>query len=1254
LLRRAGPAVHGNELATGPENPDTITDLTHAIRDHRQQQFGFDGATIDPPLSPSKKSTLEAGLARSSGISASSGPARNLGFDCLDIGLTASSSRTARPVSDLTVSPSRASAFEDHTQSQRDSRREINRATLPNDVMGQASSSDSPRARKQRSRSSRCVTPAANADEGSDSRGSPRAEKQSSTSNRPVKPASNSEKGYVDLYGRKTSQSFGVRPVGARDTEMLPMGDVQLITLLSGRPIADPIPSAFVHSPVSGRSGKGPANVNSAVTPTIHDLITVGKHRSYVQSDVDTGRLLLFDYSQLTPEVLPAGYTNITYHQSTIAKRTDQLEHLARRLSSLTPEIIQQLVQSGGIQEVLELAKFTWPMFPRVLHPRPFSISPRAPPICRPRSDADSWPDDIPMDVINHLATKYLSREDVRNLRLVNKPMCEAFSPIYFRSLVTRFGEGMFTPSQQYGDSVNKFGISFDVDLPSLYHAKPKISQETQQSWWGDYEWPKPAYQRFPELQALEELVDDNKPFLKKILQYLRNASELALSLDSGHGWLNGPDLSDMQAWDMRNNGSKIFGKTFAAANKQEEHLRNELFRWAQQNTINQSLKYLVERSTTEGLNTWNRTKSKIRWLESVRVRDYNSFELESDQHDHHDHHHTGGPHPPAPNPNQAGPNQLALAMANASLVPPPNNNHLLPGTAVAIAAAWQAQLWQAQLQLPVQGVIQGAAQGPVQPGQYGLVQALPGTAAPQPRPPRFRRLRAEIQRAPSPKRIRGSHIPQWPLIFNGYNLAAEVGGQNSYIQEKIADPGTSPLKPGHLSEAQAQWLMETFWAQRAFLSAYTTSVILNKGSLRSVHALNIAKLSSGLLPLLEQDEFWRALSGLRKLAIIISPDWRREHIPGDQSFQTSMLTSPVNASIKLTDFLRRFICNLENLSELTVGFVGGGEHAPGMLARNQHVLPAPITQNPRSWVSDHGDSAFPETMISFNHIKDLKFENCWFSPCMLRAFLEKSRDTSLRRLTLDSVSLTAYHATSTNALGSPTTPIEPQHGTEAWLNETLPNNGCWPAILDAITPGMTFLEQKDALGFYLNDDSRRTLKNKSFRGNVKDISLNSCGYVYISGVTNEELNQSELLRAQPGALDDGLFARKSTLQAGQTPARSLRPRPVQAGQPGNANVNANPPVTPVANSRPDSPQDISGRLMMSTVDPYGQEYFGLGTLTQAVHPVEKRVLEQSWGMQFGWGDDMKRWSAVDDGCYEGGTGRFSGSVLKSDEKTGS
>jgi hypothetical protein len=1009
-------------------------------------------------------------------------------------------------------------------------------------------------------------------------------------------PASTSDKAALHTTGEvahpeQTAPKLSVLELWHYPMEV-PSDAVSIYSGMNGRDMALQAASSLVHNPSGILRDLRPSNRGADSTSNFEGSSLVRKYRSDLEESVDTGRLAQLNFSQLVPEAIPFGYTNITYLSTRAAKRSSQMYHLGRRLAPIfTVADVAHLAQDRLLPSILRTVADGWPMFPRVFKPRPFSVTLNAPPLCSPSSEADTWRYDTPVEVLVQTATQHLSHEDVRNLRLVNKEFCALFSPTYFRNLVTRFGPSMFTPTQRFGDSINKFGISFEVDLPSLGRVQKKVAEEVREAFWGSYEWPKPAYQRFPELKALEDLVDENAPLLKKTLQNLPIASELALSIDSGHGWLNGPDLSDMQLWRIRYEGAKVFGKTFKTADKWQEHLRDELFLWAQQNTINQTTKFLVERaSTEEGEAAFKRTRAKLRWLRNIQCRNYESFELVSNQAAELPTHHTGGTPPP----------------------PPAANNNLFPGQPPAPPPGLFPGTPNAQLQIqPLLPVAMGAGTG--------------GIAAPQPAQPTQAGNRSRKQRA------RGPHVVQWPLIFNGYSLDAEVGGENKYIQDKVAKPITASLKPGCLTETQSQYLMETVWAQRAFLSAYTTSIILNKAKLQKIHTLTIAKLSSGLLPSLEQDEFWRALHGLKNLTIMISPDWRQEHTPGDKSFQSNMLISPVKASAQFTGFLKRYICKLEYLSKLKIGFVGGGEHAPGLMARNQHVLPAPITQEPRAWLSDHITTPSPDTMISFDHIEELRFVNCWFSPCMLLAFMEKARDTSLRHLILDSVSLTAHGASSASITG-PATPIPAIYGTGAWLNETLPNEGCWPAILDDITPGLTFLEQKEAVGLHLSEKNKQRIRDKSFRGNVQEITLNSCGYVHISGVKVTKLNQVSILTAQHNALDRGLRERKCNLEIGQT-----SPRPM---------TNTGP-VGIVYHPGSCSPEDVSNRLMMGTNDAYGREYFGLGTLTQAVHPVEKRILEQCWNMRFGWGDDMKRWSAVDDGCHVGGTGRFSGKVLR-------
>lgn len=845
---------------------------------------------------------------------------------------------------------------------------------------------------------------------------------------------------------------------------------------------------------------------------------------------------------------------------------------------------------------------------------------------------------------------KYLSFQDLRNLRLSCKGFAEEIAPLMFRNMVTTFGKSMFNtrsirrnsqtdtslePSMfsEYGGSIHKFGISFEYDPIGLANAKGKVTQVIEHAWYGDYHWPVKDYPRYPELQQLEELVDNTRPLLEDSLACLTGVSELALSLDSGHGWLNGPDISDLQVYELRRNqGTAVFGKSFPVENTWHAFGRSELFKWAQQNTINAALQTVGSKGTAP-----KNAEQCLSDLKNMVVRDYDSFRDERSQPDFDPFSHTGG-----------------KALQVVPQLPQVGGQFPLLSTAGLPLAAHPGNVF---------------APPQMHPNPFLTLRSLST-------------LRQHINDSDeSSKKPRvGRKIElQWPLIFNGYNLAAEAGGLFQFVQKQVADPAKFPLIPGRLTEAQAQWLMETVWAQRAFLSNFTASVTDSKLTLTKVHSLTIAKLSSGLLSSLAQTEFWTALVGLKRLKLLISPDWRNEHIEGDKHFAVHMTQSPLLAATKFAELLRLNIVKLERLSHLTIGYVGGGEHATGMFARNQHVLPAPITEFPSIWITDHVRKPDPSTLIKFDHIRDLTFENCWFSPCMLESFMEKSRDTSLHTLTLNSVSILTRHSTGIDGnLQTVRNGLRCRFDETDWLHEEIPASATWTSVLDKITPANTILERKHAAGMVKDDDQPPA---RHFRGNVQKIVLKSCGYAKISGVKGEDFNQNTLVMPSYNPMDEGLQARRRALERwvggtfhGGDGERILTRCVRHAGStlPFPVFRRAHPPALRIRASAVGGNVDAvddderagqmvkemaeksgpEGPIMMNMLDPdTGEEWFGLGTLTQCVHPVEKRVLEHAWGFGFGWGDDMSRWSAVEDGCFEGGTGRFSGEIVRGDSK---
>lgn len=428
--------------------------------------------------------------------------------------------------------------------------------------------------------------------------------------------------------------------------------------------------------------------------------------------------------------------------------------------------------------------------------------------------------------------------------------------------------------------------------------------------------------------------------------------------------------------------------------------------------------------------------------------------------------------------------------------------------------------------------------------------------------------------------------MAEYPLIFSGIDISADVGGQLAHLQKKVAVPSQYPLYPNELTKSQKEWLMETAWAQRAFMSSWTSAITDNRSVFNNVHSLHLASLSSGLLSALEREEFFPSLRSLTTFTLLIIPDWRvsDDFASGEAGLPN---ITPVEASKKLAKFLEVYVAPIEKLNALTVGFVGGGEHAIGLMARNQHILPAPITTNPMAWLTQ----ADPQSVFNLDHIVNLTFKNCWFTPRLLGNFMYRAQDCSLKNLTLDSCSLTAEPGKRPMHLRYHDAEAKPQYDEDEYLRETIAA-GTWPYLIDQFTPCLSLEEQRYASGL------REEAPEAQFRGNFTSIKFISCGYVKLKGMQQGTFNQNNLVRPDLLTIDHGLETRLIYLN----------------------------------------------RIMMNAA-----EYTLLGTIMQCMGARERRILERVFGMTFGWGDDMSRWAPIEDGFLMGGTGRFSGTLRRSE-----
>ena len=733
---------------------------------------------------------------------------------------------------------------------------------------------------------------------------------------------------------------------------------------------------------------------------------------------------------------------------------------------------------------------------------------------------------ELPVEIFEHIA-RYCSHDTLKKMRLVNKDFENKLSNRVFGTAVVPFnlgiygmmvhdnpanvvidmkGKGKFgePPSLQnfsakevddgmkifkaWGNNVKKFAMAFEVNEEQLCNHPKKGKYEHHTAFWGPYKWPHPFYSRYEIVEGLEKKADEFR-CMSLALSYLKEVRELGLSLDSGLGWIAGPDISDRAR--LFQEKPRIFGHS---------HPFHDL-------------------------------DAKKEWTRNLRELD----------------------------------------------------------------------LYHKKYQ--IDGRTIHTTEGPLRKNAYDFYQCTVHLDAGRP----FLTF---------PDCDEFSNPCNETLIYGGINLSTAPPNprlvQNPLHHIRNVEHGTkdSPFKtaslvPNNLTTAQKEWLLETEWAQRAFLSSYCMALTDNSQTFKNVESLTIAKLSSRYLTALQRDDFWKALPNLNSLTIKVSADFR-DIQKTDSGVVEAPDIMPSKAATPFYNLIEGYIASIAGIGTLNLGYFGGGEHQGGIFGRNQHVLPAPLHD-----FSNHRNLDIP-SILSLPYVEHLTLTNCWIAPATLISVVQMATP-KIRTLTLDSVSLTTHYA------GNEREPSPLEYGVypvpnglpryndpevgNLWDNrgytpdpnaQSSPNHwlitggrkGSWRDVIDKITPGPTI----DLLRYaYQHMD----IAPKMRTGPLERIDFVSCGYVR--------------LLDQEGLDQDGI---------GEVTIR------------------------PAIASLEKRAMDLIPVMMHRNSDRY------LGQIVPSLAEEELAIFKECFPMTIGWGDDTK-YHNHEDGQPTGGSGRFSGHVEK-------
>ena len=733
----------------------------------------------------------------------------------------------------------------------------------------------------------------------------------------------------------------------------------------------------------------------------------------------------------------------------------------------------------------------------------------------------------LPVEIFEHIA-RYCSHDTLKNMRLVNRDFENKLSNRVFGTAVVPFNLGIYgmmvhdnpakanvdtemkgkagkpAPAQDYsakevdkgmkifkawGNNVRKFAMAFEVDEEQLCNHPKKGKYEHHTTFWGPYKWPHPFYSRYEIVEGLEKKADEF-PCMSLALSYLKEVRELGLSLDSGLGWIAGPDISDRAR--LFQEKPRVFGHS---------HPFHDL-------------------------------DAKAEWARILRELGVHHKEYEVD------------------------------------------------------------------------GRYIHTTEGLVPRNAYGLYECTVHLGLGRP----FLTFSDYDE---------STNLNNETLVFGGNNISIIPPNlrfdTNPLHHIHSMEHGTkdspfksAPLVPNNLTTAQKEWLLETEWAQRAFLSSYCMALTDNSQTFMNVESLIIAKLSSRYLAALQRDDFWKALPNLNSLTIKVSADFR-DIQKTDSGIVEAPNVMPSKAAIPFYKLIEGHIARIKSIKTLDLGYFGGGEHEVGIFGRNQHILPAPLYD-----ISNHSNSDIP-SVVSLPYVEHLTLTNCWIAPATLISLVQMATP-EMRTLTLKSVSMTTHYAGNErdpNPLGNGVFAVpnglprlydpavgnlwahrrytpdpDAQKGPNHWL-VTGGRKGSWRDVIDKITPGPTI----DLLRYaYQHIESAPEMRS----GPLERINFVSCGYVRLP-------NQQEL------------------------------------DQDGIGEVIVRPSIATLEKRA----MDLIPVMMHRNTD------LLLGQIVPSLAAEELAIFRDCFPMTVGWGNDDTKYHNHEDGQPTGGSGRFSGHVKK-------